>query len=178
MIINFVLRKKVNYQYSVICSASGKYEENNTFSLVPIYSVFGSSRCQESRPVEISTDTVDLNMGGSATLSADGRLSRANPGRGGWGLTIINEYGNMHFDVSQLITSIDGSQGMQPIYVSPSYGTGNISMRPDDVIMVWFEKGVSSGIVFSDSKSGVFEVDLRDRDSAEIEYVNGYWKSV
>lgn len=172
--------KKVGeFDYNVVWQSYDDYLENNSFSWVPMYAVFGSNKFQPAVPVQVSCDPVAIQIGQMTTLDAYGVLSRPVDGGTANALTINNDYGPIHPGVSQLSKGIDGNTVSTPIYVAERHiFSGKAELTPKEKVLVWFEQGIETSTMLSGSRSNAIEVDLTDRNSASITYDCRRWREL
>lgn len=170
--------KKVNDDYDVVWQSSTKYLSKNTFSWEPEYAVFGTNTYETSIKVEADTDVVSAELGQQCTLDANGIMKSAITGTNPLGVTVENQYGPIHFGMSQ-VCIIDGKEQITPIYVSKeSRTTGEIVLTPKEKVMVWFEANVETSTIFEDAKTNAIEIDLTNKQEQTIsyDYEAGTWK--
>lgn len=172
--------KKVgNEAYNVVWESYGQYLAFNDFSWTPQYQLFGSNQFQDNMIARASTNTVNISLGQQATLDSNGNLGAAVSGGPETGITLINNYGSIHPGLNQLSTGINGSQVSTPIYVAPNtMVTGQTTLTPVEIILVWFEQGMQTSTLFSVPRSNAIEIDLTATSSASRLYVGGVWKTV
>lgn len=170
--------KKVNDTYNVIWRSTKKYLNKNTFSWEPEYKVFGTNTYETSIKVTADTEFARAELGQQCTLDADGNMHDAISGKNPQSVTVINEFGPIHFGISQVCT-IDGVEETTPIYVSQEErAKGDVMLTPKEKVMVWFEANVETSTIFEDAKTNKIEIDLTNRDTQTISYdfESGEWK--
>lgn len=170
--------RKVNDEYNVIWQSSKKYLANNTFLWEPKYAVFGTNTYQTSIQVEADTEVRSAELGQQCTLNENGIMESAVSGTQPLGVTVKNQYGPIHFGMSQVCV-IDGREQVTPIYVSKESRTkGDILLTPKEKVMVWFEANVETSTIFEEDKTNAIEIDLTDNQQQTIsyDYESGAWK--
>lgn len=176
---NMCFAKKVgNADYNVVWKSYQKFSVSNSFSWVPVYSIFGSDIFEESLKVKISCSPVTISLGQQTTLDEYGILRSPVTGGSNTAFTMINNYGSIHPGVNQLSTGIDGLQISTPIYVSPKPAlSGATELSPVEKVMIWFEQDIETGTMFSTKRSRSIEVDLTFNKSIKLLY-DGDWKVI
>lgn len=171
--------KKVgNFDYNVVWQSYDRYLENNSFSWVPQYSVFGSNSFRNGAAVEISCNPVQIGLGETATLNKSGIFNPAVTGGSVTAITIDNEYGSIHLGVNQLSVGLSGDQISTPIFVTEKTAiTGTIELTPVERFLVWFQQNIETGTMFSMVPSSAIEVDLTYSDDVSVLY-DGHWKVI
>lgn len=165
--------------YNVVWQAYDKYLANNVFSWTPLYQLFGTNTFQTNITVTASTNVVTIGLGESSTLDANGTLSTPVSGGPSTGITMINDYGNIHPGVNQLSTGIDGSVTSTPIYVAQKSSIiGTTTLTPVEKVLVWFQQDIVTSTMFSNVIGTPVEIDLTLADSATRLYSNGQWTTV
>lgn len=164
--------------YNVVWQSYLDYLEENSFSWIPVYSVFGSNMFKDSVTVKINCKPVSIKLGEQTTLNQAGVLSHPVTGGSTSALTILNEYKGIHPGVNQLSTGPDGSIISTPIYVAEKAAlTGTIELRPKEFVMIWFEQDIQTGTMFSTARSKSIEVDLTSENIVNLGY-DGNWKTI
>ncbi|RON44301.1 hypothetical protein BK666_18290 [Pseudomonas frederiksbergensis] len=172
--------KKVGTEaYNVVWQSYVQYLSFNDFSWTPQYQLFGTNQFQANVQVRASTNTVNIGLGQQSTLDSSGLLGAAVSGGADTDITLVNNYGAIHPGINQLSTGLDGAQVSTPIYVATNQVvTGQVTLKPVETILVWFEQNVQTSTMFSTSRSNAIEVDLTNVNSAARLYVGGVWKTV
>jgi hypothetical protein len=172
----FCFAKKVNDSYNVVWQASGEYLENNQFSWIPHYQMFGTNTFQAGVQVIATTNTVDIDLGQQTTMSKEGVLSPAKAGGPTDSLTFNNNYNPIHPGVNAYTVGIDGLPYTTAIYVAESaIAPGSDTLTPVESVMVWFDQEVTTGTMFSSARSNTQEIDLTQTDVITYSYSNGQW---
>ena len=172
--------KKVGTEdYNVVWQSYDAYLSNNQFSWTPQYQLFASNRFADNLQVTVSTNIVNIGLGQTSILDANGYLGSATTGGPAESFTFVNNYAPIHPGVNQLSTGIDGTQVSTPIYVAVNQVvTGNTVLTPVETILVWFEQNVQTSTMFSTSRSKAIEIDLTFENTAGRLYEGGQWKTV
>jgi hypothetical protein len=171
--------------FNVIWQAYADYLPNNSFSWVPSFELFGCNVFAPKTPVKITTNSVPIAFGQQSTLDSIGILSAAQTGGPATSFALINAYGLIHPGISQLSTGIDGRIKSTPIYVTVNpivIGTARIT--PVDVVLVWFEQNVDTGMMFTiqpttilvNASSIAVRIDLTKTDTEARLYKAGRWQ--
>ena len=174
-----VARKVVEGDYNVVWQSSDKYLANNTFSWTPQYQMFGSNQFTVGETVVVSTNTVNIGLGETATLDSDGILEPSVSGGSPTGLSMHNEYGSIHVGVNQLCTQLDGTIVSSPIYVSTeALLKGIIVLTPLEKVLVWFQQNIATGTMFSKALTNNIELDLTETNSMKCLFKDQQWSLV
>lgn len=170
--------KKVNDAYNVIWRSTNKYLARNTFSWKPEYAVFGTNTYKTAVKVKADTEVVNAELGQKCTLDENGIMKDAISGTHPMGVTINNEYGPIHFGISQ-ISRFGETEETTPIYVSQDARTkGEVILTPKEKVLVWFEANVETSTIFEDARTDAIEIDLTNKQSQTIsfDFESGIWK--
>jgi len=172
--------KKVgDNDYNVVWQSYLDYLLYNNFSWTPQYALFGSTTFQDNYQVRIATNTVNIGLGETSTLSADGVLGSSEPGGPTTGFTMDNQYGSIHPGVNQLSTGITGEVISTPIYVTEApMVKGSIVLTPVEKVLVWFEENIETSTMFSTPRSMEVEIDLTFQNTASRKFENQQWKTI
>lgn len=172
--------KKVgDFDYNVVWQSYEKYMILNRLSWEPVYAMFGTNCFKESVTVKATCRPVKMELGQITTLDANGVLS--NPVSGGeeTALNLVNEYGEIHPGVNQISYEIDGSKVSTPIYVAKeAMLSGTASLQPKEKVLVWFERNIETGTMFSTARLNSVEIDLTYTNAANVEYDGDGWKFI
>jgi hypothetical protein len=170
--------KKVgNAAYNIVWRASTEFLEDNDFSWVPQYQIFGSNQFKDGIVVKASTKYVTMGLGEIVTLNNFGQLGAPSSGGKSTALNLVNEYGPIHPGVCQLSTGVDGETISTPIYAAPDpmvLGEGDFT--PIEKVLVWFEQNIVTSTIFSSVRSRSVELDLTQVNSEARVYEGGVWK--
>lgn len=170
--------KKVNDTFDVVWQSYQEYLDNNSFLWTPVYQLFGSNEFKGNVTVKVQTNTVNIELGQQATLNKEGVLGAASTGGSSTGITMVNDYGDIHPGLNQLSTGISGQQETTPIYVAPeSMVPGSDLLTPIEEVMVWFEQNIETSTMFSDAKSNSTTIDLTNSNAGTRLYSNGKWST-
>lgn len=169
--------KKVgNYDYNVIWKSMDKYLECNTFSWTPIYQIFATNTFQDGLQVVTSVRPKNIGLGEITILDSAGTLSEPVTGGDSTAINADNEYGNIHFGISQMSTNEKGNMEATPIYVSKNVSVlGKDTFTPVEKVMVWFQCDVKTSTMFANMQSNAIEIDLTMKSTASVRYENGIW---
>ncbi|WP_299275114.1 hypothetical protein [uncultured Psychroserpens sp.] len=169
--------KKVgDNSYNVVWHAFDNYLSQNTFSWTPQYELFGINTFQHDIRVQAQTNIVKIGLGQTSTLNASGVLENPISGGPSIGITMENDYGNIHPGLNQTATGIDGRVSSDPIYVEKKTSIqGNASMIPIENILVWFQQLIETSTMISQIIGTPTEIDLTGTNSATRLYSNGKW---
>lgn len=168
--------KKVNDTYNVVWQSSDEYLADNAFSWQPMYELFGSNVFSGNVRVRVSTNKVAIGLGDQSVLDSSGVLQPATSGGPATGITMVNQYGNIHPGLSSYATGIDGQSSTSPIYVAEKQIVlGSDTLTPVEAVQVWFEQDIVTSTMFSTARSNAVEIDLTDQNSAARLYHNGAW---
>lgn len=172
--------KKVgDFDYDVIWKSLDKYLATNTFSWQPMYQISGTNTFESDVKVEVATNIEDIGLGEKTILDRDGALSNPVTGGDPTAINVDNEYGNIHFVISQLSKNNGGAQETTPIFVSKDESIkGDAHFKPVEKILVWFQQNAQTSTMFTEMRSNAMEVDLTNKNVASIRYENGTWRIV
>ncbi len=170
--------KKVNDTFDVVWQSYQKYLDNNSFLWTPVYQLFGSNQFKGDVTVRVQTNTVNIELNQQATLNKEGVLGAPSTGGTTTGITMNNNYGNIHPGLNQLSTGIGGQQESTPIYVAPEVMVmGTDTLTPKEVVMVWFEQNIETSTMFSDVKSNSVTIDMTESNTQTRLYSGGKWST-
>ena len=162
--------------YNVVWQAYDLYLQNNMFSWVPLYELFGTNQYKANIQVTVHTNKVPIHLGETAVLNSSGILGAPKTGGSDLGFTLDNQYGSIHPGVNQLSVGIDGSQVSTPIYVAPnSIVMGQDFLQPVEKVLVWFEQNIQTSTIFSSARSNSIEIDLTNTNAATRLYKGQKW---
>ena len=131
--------KMVNHTFDVVWQSYTEYLDQNRFQWTPVYQLFGSNEFDSDVTVNVQTNLVNIELNQQATLDAAGVLGAASTGGSTTGITMVNNYGDIHPGLNQLSTGLSGVQETTPIYVAPEVMVpGSDLLTPIDEVMVWF----------------------------------------
>lgn len=191
--------KKANYKlcfakkvqsapYNVVWKAYDQYLANNTFSWDSTYKLFGSQNFQKNQKVNPATNQVAIKLGEVSTLNSSGILSPPKTGGASDEITLINNYGFIHPGIVQTFTGFDHKMVSTPIYLAMEpILKGSATLTPLDIVLVWFEQNIETGIMFapppmiqpayylSTAKTYSIAIDLSQKNSAIRLYKNQQW---
>lgn len=169
--------KKIgDFDYDVIWKSMDRYLSSNIFSWQPIYQIFGTNTFEDKLKVVASTNIKDIGLGEISILDQFGILSDPVTGGDANSINVNNEYGDIHFAISQVSVNQSGQMESTPIYVSQSasiLGTG--SFKPVEKVQIWFQSNAQTGTMFSELRSNAIEIDLTNKSNATIRYEDGKW---
>ncbi len=170
--------KKVNNTFDVVWQSYTEYLAKNRFQWTPVYQLFGSNRFESNLTVNVRTNLVDIELNQQAILDAAGVLGAASTGGLTTGITMVNNYGNIHPGLNQLSTGLSGVREATPIYVAPLVMVpGSDLLTPIDEVMVWFEQKIETSTMFSDAKSNSTTIDLTKVNMGTRLYSDGKWST-
>lgn len=172
--------KKVgDFDYNVIWKSMDKFLANNIFSWVPLFQVFGTNTYKNGVKVVASTDVIDIGLGEKTTLDKNGILSAPVTGGDENAINVDNEYGDIHFAISQVTLDENGDRQSTPIYVSDSVAIlGSSEFEPVEKVQVWFQKDAETSTMFTTMRSNAIEIDLTSKSAGAIEYKDGKWSII
>lgn len=148
-------------KYNVVWQSYDKYLETNTFSWTPQYQVFGINTFQENVEVTVSTGPVSIGLGEITTLDKEGRFGHSISGGKENSLNVENNYGDIHFGVSQISEGVDRKIIVTPIYVSQGISIlGSSNFQPKESVLVWFEQNVETSTMFATTRGRLIAIDL------------------
>ncbi len=170
--------KKVNNTYDVVWQSSTEYLSSNSFLWTPVYQLFGSNEFDSDVTVNVQTNLVNIELNQQATLDAAGVLGAASTGGSTTGITMVNNYGDIHPGLNQLSTGLSGVQETTPIYVAPEVMVpGSDLLTPIDEVMVWFEQNIETSTMFSDARSNSTTIDMTSVNTQTRQYSDGKWST-
>ena len=170
--------KKVNETFNVVWQSYQDYLAYNSFLWTPAYQLFGSNEFRSNVTVKVTTNVVNIELGQQATLDRARVLGPASTGGSTTGITMVNDYGQIHPGLNQLSTGIGGIQTSTPIYVAPDQiALGSDVLTPIEEVMVWFEQNIQTSTMFSDARSNSVTIDMTDSISQTRLYSNGRWSA-
>ncbi|CAD6562192.1 hypothetical protein LMG28727_07678 [Paraburkholderia kirstenboschensis] len=175
---NLCFAKKVgDAAYNVVWRASFEYLEDNDFSWVPQYQIFGSNQYKDGITVKASTKYVTMGLGEIVTLNSFGQLGAPSTGGKSTAINLLNEYGPIHPGISQLSTGVDGQTISTPIYAAPQpMVKGAADFTPIEKVLVWFEQKIETSTIFASARSSSVELDLTFVNSEARVYDGGEWR--
>jgi hypothetical protein len=175
---NLCFAKKLgNAEYNVVWRASFEYLEDNDFSWVPSYQIFGSNLYKDGIVVKASTKYVTIGLGEIITLNEFGQLESPSTGGKSTAINLLNEYGPIHPGICQLSTGVDGETISTPIYEAPeAMVAGQGDFTPIEKVLVWFEQNIVTSTIFSNVRSRSVELDLTEVISVGRLYEGGVWR--
>lgn len=169
-------KKVAEGSYNVVWQAYGLYLASNMFSWTPQYQLFGSNVFEGGVQVKVSTNPVDIGLGETSILNAEGNLLAPVTGGDPTQITLQNDFGPIHPGVGQISTGINGGSAITPIYIAQQpVVTGTTALTPVEKILVWFEQQVETSTMFSTSRSMSIEIDLTNTNKATRLYKDGNW---
>ncbi len=168
--------KKVNKTFDVVWQSYHDYLDHNHFHWIPAYQLFGSNEFKSDITVNVETNSINIGLGQQATLDEAGVLGEASSGGKSTGITMNNDYGDIHPGLNAVSTGIHGQQTTKPIYVAPHVMVpGTDLLTPIDEIMVWFEQNIETSTMFSDARSNFTKINMTDSNTQTRLYSNGKW---
>ena len=171
-----VAKKIAEGEYNVVWQAFDNYLCNNVFSWTPQYQLFGSIQFNAGATVVVSTNSVNIGLGQTATLSSLGILQSPISGGSQTGFIMDNEFGSIHVGVSQLCTQLDGSIVSSPIYVSTeAVLKGTITLTPVERVLIWFQQNIATGTMFSEARTNALELSLTITNSVKCLFKAQQW---
>jgi hypothetical protein len=170
---NLCVAKNVNGVYNVVWSG-GDFLSKNIFTWIEKYQVFATTIFQNGLLTQASTNAVAIAGGQTATLDGNGLFENATGPTSGVTFTCDNEYKAIYFGVNTVAS--DGTA--TPIYVDekPTV-TGTDALTPQVDVLVFFDRSLTTGTMFSESVSHTHEVDYGTQNTATILYdKDGNWE--
>jgi hypothetical protein len=171
--------RMVNGAYTVVWQSYSDYLQNNPFSWLPLYQLFGTNNfTANGGVVTMNTNSVSIDLGEQAVLNPDGNMEPAVTGGPADGITMINQYGPIHPGLTGVSTGPDGVQRTVPMFVAPlAIATGTDVLTPVERMRVWFQQNVASGATTNQDISMAVEFDLTAVDLARATYSQGNWST-
>jgi hypothetical protein len=162
---------------AVVWQCFSDYLQNNPFSLLPQYQVFGTSSFNVGSVVTIDIDAVTIALGEQTTLTADAVFQPPVAGGAGESLTVNNQYGQeIHLGFSCALTGPDNVQRTTPIFVTSAVvGPDVFVFTPVDSVRVWLQPDIVTGAIIGPDIPNSIEIDLRARDFGKLRYQDGKW---
>jgi hypothetical protein len=172
--------KKVADTYTVVWQSYDDYLENNKFSWVPQYQVFGTNTFKVGAKVEVATDPCTIGLGEITTLTAEGVFTPAKTGGDAVSINVTDQFTRpIHMGVCQLSTGITGEIISTPIYVAPdAMLQGTAVLTPKEQVMVWFQQRIETSTMISDVSSDFCEIDLTGVNDYSVKFEDGKWSHV
>jgi hypothetical protein len=188
---NICYARKVNDGYTVACLSTFNYLPSTRFSWLPAYQAFGTNFFNIGVEVVVETNPVDIDFGQRATLDSAGVLKPAEDVGSSGVITFRNNYGPIHPGLIATSAGPDGVQQQLPVHVERDAAeTGFVWLKPVDVIKVWFQQNIATGMMLSkdgtvpdsgpviNSVTPAIEVDLTDADTASVQFQDGAWLTI
>ena len=188
---NICYARKVNDAYTVACLSTSNYLPSTRFSWLPAYQAFGTLFFNPGVEVVVETNPVEIDFGQRVTLNSAGVLKPAEDVGSSGVITFRNNYGPIHAGLIGTSAGPDGVQQQLTIHVErDAADTGFVWLKPSDVIKVWFQQNIATGMMLSkdgtvpDSGTVInvatpaIEVDLTDTDTASVQFQNGAWSTI
>lgn len=174
--------KEANMGYDVICAADMDYMGHNVFGVSNEYQIFCCSNITNNEKINISTESADISIGQQVTINENGIFSGAVSGRVEDAFELINNFGRLYPGFSRKI-SFRGNEKFLPVFISPYISIkGSYSLKPDNMVRIWFEQFAESGVFLSDFLQQMIKVGqstgvevFLDKDKIDISYQNGNW---
>ena len=174
-----VAKKIAESAYNVVWQAFDNYLCNNVFLWTPQYQLFGSIQFNVGAPVVVSTNSVDIGLGETTTLSSLGILQTPISGGSQTGFTMDNEFGSIHVGVSQLCAQLDGTPVISPVYVSDAAVIkGTVMLTPVENVRIWFQQNIATGTIFCGAQTNALELDLTETNSITCLFKDQQWSIV
>lgn len=172
--------KKVgDNDYNVVWQSYDYFSENNTFSYRPEYQAFRTDTFQAQVTVKVSSNPKDIGLGETTTIDKYGILSDATTGGDQTAITVNNDFRPTHIGISQVSMGINGTMISTPIYVSEEQCMlGNATFKPVEKVLIWFENNIETGTMFTNMRSRSIEIDLTNKNVANVRYEDGSWKVI
>jgi hypothetical protein len=189
---NICYARKVNDVYTVACLSTSNYLPSTRFSWLPAYQAFGTLFFNIGVEVVVETNPVEIDFGQRTTLNSAGVLKPVEDVGSSDVITFRNNYGPIHPGLIGTSAGPDGVQQPLPIHVErDAADTGFIWLKPADVVRVWFQQNIATGMMLSkdgtvpnsngtviNGVTPAIEVDLTDADTASVQYQNGAWSTI
>ncbi len=180
---NICFAKKVEpHSYNVIWQAYDYYLAENKMSWCSIYSLFGSFYFQDGEQVAVATNEIQIAPGEEGTLEGSGVLSGPVTGSLPEKIVMVNQYGEIHPGLKQLVRTPRGELLSASLFLTvDGVLKGSTSeMKPVEELLVWFEQGACSGMMFGSegtygARTKAIEIDMTGTSSATRLYENGAW---
>jgi hypothetical protein len=163
---------------NIVWQGFSDYLQNNPFSWLPQYQVFGSSGFIVGNVATIDTGTVPIVPGQKTVLDADAHFQTPVAGAPPGSIMIGNEYRQqIHLGFGSASTGPDGVQRTTPIYVMPTPANVNFNYTytPIDTVRVWFQQNVVTSTIIDPNIPNSIDIDLRTRDFGKLLYQGGKW---
>jgi hypothetical protein len=164
---------------AIVWQCFSGYLQNNPFSWLPLYQVFGSSSFSVGGVATVDTGAMTIGLGQQATFTADAAFQTpvADASVPPNSFRIQDQYRQqIHFGFANASTGPDGVQRITPVFVTQA-AVGDftfVSFEPLDTVRVWFQQDVvTSSIVASIPNS--IEISLATRDFGKLRYQGGQW---
>jgi len=169
---NLCLAKKCNGVYTAVWASTEKYLENNDFSWVEEYQVYGVNKFRIGVEVRASTKIHEIEFGQTSEINDTGVLGAptGNPDTSGK-FSIANKYGDIAFGVG---CKFEGE--FLPFYVTPTIVRGTVEFQPIVVIQVWFSLKQKTGQMILSADSDTFEIKYKGETTDRcVDYNDGKW---
>ncbi|KAJ7456022.1 hypothetical protein B0H11DRAFT_1739596 [Mycena galericulata] len=171
------ISKKVNNVYCVVWQ-SMSFSVTNTINWTESYQTWASVKFAEGALVRAETNAVPIAFGQTAVLSTAGVMGDATGAKTGGSFVVVNEWQPCNIGVSQ---EINGH--FSPTFVNPQKTiVGEEELTPIVSVMVFFDRTLETGTMFTRAKSSTCEVTYMGDSTKTVSYVddgngrgNGIW---
>ena len=162
---------------AIVWQCFSGYLQNNPFSWVPQYEVFGTSSFNVGGVVTIDINAAAIALGEQITLTADAVFLPPVAGAPRDSLVVENQYGQqIHLEFSRASTGPDNVQRTTPIVVTPALvGPDFFAFTPVDRVRVWLQPDIVTGAIINPDIPNSIEIDLSAKDFGKLLYQDGKW---
>ncbi|UTW61789.1 hypothetical protein KFE98_17520 [bacterium SCSIO 12741] len=163
--------KKVGDSFNVVWKSEKNYLVNNKFSWQPAYQLFATNKFRSGVEVQVHTNKVTCGLGETSTMNKEGVMLPAVTGGPQTALTFDNDFALIHAGVCQLSEDDEGNIESEVIFVD-AFKTplGHNTLTPKEEVMIWFERNVETGTMFSEAKSNPIVVNLTHTNQQSVFY--------
>lgn len=184
-------KKIENKIYNIVWQADSKFTTRNSLSWENQFRAFFSRNFSNGDMLKKGPESTNFTLGVQIEIDDDGKFKEPTTGPEKEAIALISHYKDtIHPGLIQACQGFDSKNNEQPFYVATAAMLpGTTFITPQDKVLVWFEKEVKAGMMFSyepvkctagvdlpdNTRTWAVELDLTDIDTTTKIYQDYTW---
>ncbi|KAG7094770.1 hypothetical protein E1B28_005586 [Marasmius oreades] len=162
------IAKEVNGKYDVAFQTVKEVAYQNDFEFEERFRIFGTRKFEVGENAQPFTRRVPILSGREVTLDVDGAFSVVSgPVVPSKPFTVHNQYAYpLHFGVDAVVDNDYNTAFVHEMAVL----SGEIFVAPKKKLLIWFEQGLETGMMFTHTVSNSIRLDFTETNDITISY--------